>query len=454
MDFIHEEANDARNIFSRLRKKDFSGNTGIAIKNSSYQLMTNLFMKIGSLFFTIIIARLLLPEKMGLYSLALSTIVLFSVFSDLGVGSALLTFVSKNIGKNNPSKAKGYFKKLLKWKVYLLLISGGILGISSYFIANYYYQKPIFFALLAGIFYIPIQGAIGFLETLFRADNNFRTPAFKEIFFQILRLIIVPLGILLLLNMNLSNQKVVFGILMSLVFLYFLMCIYLFINAKKKISFLKAKEEKLTEKETKNLIKFILPLSTIALSGIFFGYIDTLMLGHYVSESFIAYYGAAFSLVGAASVLIGFTATSLFPIFARKSGKELEEIFKKTRNFTLLIASFGAVFTYFVAKYVVLVAYGVEYLPSSGLLKIFSILIFVLPLSALYVSYFTAKEKTKSLMWILIVSTVVNIVLNVVGINYGLNNYGEIGGVYGACIATVISKLFYLVGLGVFRNRG
>ncbi|NCA80885.1 MAG: hypothetical protein EOM76_12040, partial [Sphingobacteriia bacterium] len=74
----------------------------------------------GSLIFTIIVARLLLPDKMGLYNLALSTIVLLSVFSDLGIGEAILTFVSKMSGVGKNAKAKGYFKRLFKWKKNLI----------------------------------------------------------------------------------------------------------------------------------------------------------------------------------------------------------------------------------------------------------------------------------------------------------------------------------------------
>ena len=69
--FIKNEAKDAKEILKRIKNKDFSGNEGRAIKNSSWQIATTLTAKIGSLLFTIIIARLMLPEIYGLYGLAL-----------------------------------------------------------------------------------------------------------------------------------------------------------------------------------------------------------------------------------------------------------------------------------------------------------------------------------------------------------------------------------------------
>ena len=55
MGLIKEEESDIKKIFKRIKSKDFSGNTGLAIKNSAYQFSTNIVQKIGSLIFVIII---------------------------------------------------------------------------------------------------------------------------------------------------------------------------------------------------------------------------------------------------------------------------------------------------------------------------------------------------------------------------------------------------------------
>lgn len=91
---IKEEIKETQEILDRIKRKDFEGNAGRVIKNSSWQIATTLTAKIGSLIFTIIIARLMLPELYGLYGLALSTILFLSIFNDLGIGAALNTFLS------------------------------------------------------------------------------------------------------------------------------------------------------------------------------------------------------------------------------------------------------------------------------------------------------------------------------------------------------------------------
>lgn len=451
--FVAQEESDLKNIFNRFKKRNFSGNTGQAIKNSSYQLAQNLIMKFGSLLFTIIVARMLLPERMGLYSLALSTILFFSAFSDFGISTAIITFISKSLGKNSPERAKAYAKKLFKIKGYLLIACMVVLLASAYYVSNFYYKKPIFFALLAGALYIPAMSLVSFVEQLFKSTNNFRMPLVKEIIFQILRLILIPLGILVLLKTNISNSGIVAMMILILTMCYFISLLIFLIVAKKKLSFLKGKSEKLNSSDVRELRRFILPMSLTVLSGIFFGYIDTLMLGHFVESSYIAYYGAAFSLVGSAIAIISFTSAALFPLFSKLEGISLEKLFRKSRNITILISLASGIFTFFVAYYIVRLAYGVAYLNSVAVLKLFAILVFILPISGIYDNYIFSRGKTKFLAILIALSTILNIGFNYFGITYGIAHYGAIGGVYGACAATILSRIIYLFGVIEFRKR-
>ena len=117
---VGEKTKGIGEIWKRMKKRDLKGNSGQLIKNSSWQLATSLTAKIGSLVFTIILARLMLPEIYGLYGLTLSTILFMGIFSDFGIGTALITFLSKTLDKN-PQKAKGYFYLLTKYKILLII---------------------------------------------------------------------------------------------------------------------------------------------------------------------------------------------------------------------------------------------------------------------------------------------------------------------------------------------
>jgi len=85
-------------------------------------------------------------------------------------------------------------------------------------------------------------------------------------------------------------------------------------------------------------------------------------------------------------------------------------------------------------------------------LKYFSILLIVLPLSAIYDSYLVSQKRTKVIAWLLVGTTIINIVLNYVGISYGLR-FGMFEAVLGACFATIVSRMIYLLGVITFKKR-
>lgn len=451
--FLGSENLGLRDLLGKFGRGDFSENNSKIIRNSTRQFIQNVIFKFGSLVFTIILARILMPKLMGLYSLALATIVLFASFSDLGIGFAITSLISKRLGNGENKKAKGYFNKLLRWKIYLLIFTSGILLISSYFISEYYYHKPIFFALLAGALYIPTFSLLSFVEQLFYASEKFKRPLIKEFIFQIARLVLVPLGLLFFFKLGFSGIGAVSLSILIVVLSYMLALFYLSYYAWKKISFLKEKEEPLTLQESTDLKKFIYPLSATALMGLFFGYVDVLMLGHYISSEFIAYYEVAFGLVGGVSAILSFIASAALPTFSRNTGASLEKMFKITRNVTLLFSFIAAIFTYLLAKIIIKLAYGSAYLPAEVVLRYLSVLVIILPMTLLYLNYYISQKKTKRIAYLLLSSTILNVILNFFAINFGLSNYGEMGAVLGATIATIISRAVYALGFIIKRNE-
>jgi len=313
---IKSEEKDIKDIWRRIKKRDFSGNTGLAVKNSIYNLSTTLISKFGSLIFVVILARLLMPELFGYYSLALSTILIFAAISELGIGKAIVRFVSHSLGKNNKKKAKNYMIYFGKIKFFFTLLSVLLLLIFSKFIAENYYQKPIFLALLAGVFYISFTKIVSFLKSILNSFNNFRNVLFKEILFQISRIILVPLVVVCAMKLSLLDELILFYIILALAISYLITGAYLLFVTKKK-SYLKPKGSRgLSKEDKKDVNRFVLLTAVISLSGVFFGNIDKIILGRFVAGEFIGYYQAAFSLIGALTSLSAFGAV-LLPIFSR-----------------------------------------------------------------------------------------------------------------------------------------
>ncbi|MBC8435131.1 oligosaccharide flippase family protein [archaeon] len=428
INYLKEEA---FGITKRLLKRDFSGETGLAVKNSIFQFSTNVVSKIGSLLFTVILARLLLPEKFGLYSLALSTIILIGGFSDLGIGTTLVRYVSRE-----NKKAGGYIKYLAKLKITLTLLVSLVLIGSAYWLANNFYSKPIFYALLAGSIYILSVSFTGFIASIFQAENNFKWPLFKEIFFQILRLVILPLTILF--TIGYSTELFLMYIFIALSVCYLISLFFLIPRLKKYTG------DSLKSKQKEEVNKYILPLSATVLSGVFFGYIDTIMLGRFVASEFLAYYQAAFALASSAIVLVSFSAV-LFPIFSRISGKRLRVGLKKSIFVTIPLSILAMVGTILIAPFIVNLVYGTEYSPAILLLRVLALIFITDPLIGIFSSYHYSQGNTKKVAKAVIFSTGVNIILNYTFITYLLATTGSMyNAVLGAAAATLISRSVYL----------
>lgn len=442
---------EAFGFTKRLLKRDFSGYAGMAVKNSIYSFLTSSLAKVGSLLFTAILIGstflvklfslfgielkpILTPELFGLYSLSLSTILIFAGFSDLGIGNALIRYISK-YNKNS----KGYIYYLAKLKVFLTSVVALALIISSYFIASFY-QKPIFLALIAGALYILSTSLLGFISGFFQAENNFRIIFWRELLFQVIRLILVPIAIIH--SLAYSTQFILFVTFTTLSLCYFLALLFLKLNLKKY----HGKTLSLSQKKEVN--KFILPLTFTALSGTFFGYIDIIMLGKFVEASYIAYYQAAFALLGSGITILSFSAV-LFPIFSRLKGARLLSGLRKSIVVTLPISILGGAFTYFIAPLAIFYIYNADYLPAVRILQALAILFITDPLISVYSSFFVSEGKSSFVAKVLIISTLLNIILNYTLITY-LLQFGSYYAVFGAVTATVVSRFIYL-GMFIFR---
>jgi O-antigen/teichoic acid export membrane protein len=451
MDFLSGIKGDLKNIFRRLKTSDFSGNIGMAMRNSTYQFSTGIIAKIGSLIFTIILARLLMPELFGLYSLALSTILIFAAFSDLGIGETLVRFVSRELGKGNISKAEVYSRYLIKIKLFLTSFISLILILLSNFISDNYYHKPISLALLAGGIYVFIASFVVILQSILQAYNLFRPIIYKELLFQVVRIILVPVVILLSLKNLLNGETILFLIIIIFDFAYLLIAGLLYFFSRKHIFSAKFLSKNLSEKEKKKINKFIFITSFLVLSGVFFGYIDIIMLGYFVSSEYIGYYQGAFSFISAIIPLLTFSG-ALLPVFSRLNKKNARIIFEKTIKILSVVSIMVFLFVIFAAKYLILITFGSEYLASVNILRIFSLLFLSIPVITIYSTYFTSFGKPEIVSRYLVISTIVNIILNYLFISY-LLNYSPLYAIYGAAIATVISRYIYMFLLMFYKRR-
>ncbi len=446
--FISSETKEVFSIFNRIKNRDFKGNSGMAIKNSAYQLAYTFVSKAGSLLFTIILARILMPELFGLYSLALVTILVFSFFSDLGAGSTLVKFISSEISKNRLSKAKAYALYLLKIK---LLITGGVLIVFLLLAKplEIYYHKPIFLILLSGSLYLFSISLASFFQGFFQSLNDFKTPFLREALFQGIRLLAVPALAFYLVSKSISGENVLVAVLVSLGILWAVMALFL-VSFARKTSLFASKKVELKSKEKKEANLFLKSLLAFSVFSLILTYSDVFVLGGFVSAEYIGYYQAAMGLIGALSTLVLFS-NSLLPVFSRMKEGALEIGFNKALKLTAIISFALFILVFPLSGIIIPLLYGEAYAPAIPFFQGLCLLLLLWPFTAMYNGYFIAKGKPEVIKNLLIFTTCFNLALTFTLVYY-FSQQSPSAAVLGLIFGTAFSNLVYLMGCA-WRRR-
>jgi stage V sporulation protein B len=405
------------------------------LKNSIFNSSLVLVKNIGGLIFTIILIRLLvLPDLFGIYNLAISVGFLLFTFADLGINSTAVRYISLAIGKDDKILARSYFVYLLKFKMFLVVFLSIALILFSGIISLYVFNKPELAMPLriAGIFMF-LQSIADFLDSIFTAFQKFEYPLLRHIIFETARLVIAPAFIFL----GFSVSGAILGMSLSLVGA-FTASVYIF---KRHYSYLLSGET--TNIDKKGITKFLGYLTIGSLSGVFYGYVDTIMLGIFMEAKYIGFYKAAYMIIFGFMGLISITGI-LLPVFTQLEGKDLKNALDKISKYSFMLSFPCAIGIAFLAEEMIRLIYGEAYLPALIPLYALVLLILVNPIEIFGV-LFTAKGKPEYPTKLGIISSFFNIVLNyILIIKLGM---------LGAAVATVFSRYFNTIGLFLISKK-
>ncbi|MAG61420.1 hypothetical protein CMI43_01210 [Candidatus Pacearchaeota archaeon] len=419
-------------------------NDGIAI-SSFWNFIMILFSRLGGLFFVIIIARYLLPERFGIYNLSISISLILLYFLDSGINQSLLRYVSEALGENNKKLAKANFKYLLKLKLFIALILSGLLALIAYPLSYYLFNKPdLFLPIIFSGIYLFFSSFGSFYNSYFYIIKKVNYLTIKQFLFEVLRIS----GVLILFTL-VSKKYYVIGTIGVLSLTILLSSLYLIYNLRRLSPYLFEKSDE--EVNKKRIIKFFIYMGAMGSLLVVFGYIDTIIIGILLESSYVGFYSAALALTGGiwSFLNIGYI---LLPAFTQMKNNDLEISINQVFRYTSILA-IPSIFGIFVlGNYLIKTIYGPEYLPAVLPFYILSLLILIVPLNGVMISLFSAKEKPKYIINVILASIVLNIVLDIVLIDL-FSKISLDTAIAGAAVATIISESFYLSGLLIYTKR-
>lgn len=425
-----------------IRKKSL---TKEVLEGSFYNLTATIINRVGGLIFIIVLARFLMPEGFGIFSLATSIALMLFTFADLGINTTMLRYISYSLEKKKKKKAYAYFYYLFKIKIILTSVIAISLLLSAYPLSIFIFKKPeLSFPLILSAIYLFFLSIQGFFEFLFYAFKKVNYLSIKEIILQSLRIFLIIFIFLLI--------AVKYYIIAALLVLIFstLIVLFLIVVWIKKIepSIFKKSKEKIDKKRA---LKFLGYISIGSISGAFFSYIDIIMLGIFVSAIYIGYYKAASSLVfGIVGFFVFFNI--LLPIFVGLKKENYEKVFNKTFKYLMMLVIPAAFGLATLGRYFVRAIYGYDYLSAYLPLFFLSFLLIENIGSGLFSTFFAAREKLRPAVILAVISVFLNIILNYFLISYFLR-YSELYAITGAAVATLTSKYLFFIGMGIIIKK-
>jgi len=415
----------------------------IAIKGSAYNFLSLLVSKFGGLIFTIIIARMLLPELFGVYALALSIVTVIATLTDIGIDNTFLRYLSDSIGKKNKKLSRGYIRYIFKIKLYLILFSVIILLIFSKYLSYSIYENPLlFYPLILSCLFIISDSLKSFLGAIFIAKRDFKPLVFFDFSLQTLKILFSVLAILIF-----TDSLRISGIFLAFfVSSFFTLILMFFVLLKKDKSILLGNTEYIDKSNINSYWKYMVFASV---SLVFFGSIDILMLGKFVSPEYIGYYRSAMSLILTVASILSLS-WAFFPIFTQIKGVRFHRGFNKILRYILILSIPATAGIIFIAKYLIKAIYGNEYILGAIPLYFLALLIITTPIIGLYSTIFQSKNKPEVVSKSVFLSLFVNIILNIVAIL--LFDGKPLFIIAGVGLATSLSRIF-LLGLLIFHAK-
>jgi len=382
----------------------------------------------------VMLVRYITQSEYGIFSLASVLLSIFVVISTLGLEVGSTRQIAYYRGKGDASKVRGVVLSSLQVAVISSILLSLVLFFTSNLISINIFHSPELSA-PSKLFSIaiPFTVLIGILTSIFRGFDKVEPKVyFQHIGSRVLSLLFLLTVILL----RLPFLGVIYAYVASVVFT----CIALAIFTIKKLPLpipLTRGADAIINPLGKELVLFSLPLLAVVMLGSIIIWTDTLMLGYFRMPSDVGLYNAALPLASLLAITLTAMNFLYIPIMSQLYAKNQTEEIK--RSYAVLTKwAFSATLPVFLVVFlfpeaVLNILFGSRYIGAAFALQILALGFFIHTIPGPINSTLVVMGKTRFLMWSALITTIVNIILNIFLI--------PPLGIIGAAIATASSFL-------------
>jgi len=396
------------------------------LKNTFWLAFSQALVKLIKLLLVIYVAKILSTVEYGKFCYALSFAGLFAVLVDMGINSI---FVREMASDNEKQK---FFASLLSFKILLAFLVWICIFSLSFVISADVSVRWNIWILGASVV---IAGLASFFLCFFQAHQKMELTVIADV---IQALSTTALGLFLIFKVPLS-QYLSLGYLAGSICLL-LTAIWLASVNQYHIGI------GFDVKIWGEFLKMSWPLALGSLFINAFSATDSLMIGYMKNVEEVGFYNAAQRIMTLAALPVGFIATSFFPALSKASKQgltEVQKIFDFESEIVIILALpivFGGVA---LAPRLISYVYDAKFLPAVLVLRMLLIVLLFHYFSYPFNQILVAHNKQVVTFWITVVTSLIDIVLNLMLIpRYGL---------YGATATTIVSAFISFIALlGIF----
>jgi len=377
-------------------------------------------------------ARYLGVAGFGILSFAVAFTAIFAVFGDLGLSTLTVREVARD-----KSLAPKYVANVSMMKIILVAITFGLIALTIN-LMGYPEEtiKVVYLLALSVIF-------AAFTQIFYSIFQAFERMEFQSIG-QILSAALILGGVIFVIKHGLS--------VIGFAYLYFIASVialgYSFAVMKLKFSNpASASTAKVMEFDWsfwKLVLREAWPLGVIAVCVIIRLKVDTVLLSVMKDDSAVGLYNAAYRIIDISTVIPGMFMAAVFPVMSRyhqNSASAFNFVYEKSFKYLLALALPMALVVTLLARPIISLVFGSQFIGSIGALQILIWAGATMYVSMLVGTAFVTANKQMLSMKLVIVSLILNIVLNLILIP----KYSYIG----AAATAVASEVFGLF-LGIF----
>ena len=410
------------------------------MKNSFILVIGNLLFRLGGYINRLFMSRLLGPEGYGLYGLTLPFQGIFQILSAGGLPPAIAKYVAEYNAQDKKAIIREIMNIATKYMILMALLLSIILLFSSDFIANNIFNKPlVVWPLRAVCLITPFSVVVGAMRGAYQGVYKNEYTVYNRLAEQVGTIVFACLFVICGLYAMGAVLGSAAGFIISAI-----TAVYLY---KKHISpmFISDESLNLTKHEELKLlgmlIKFAIPVTITALSEMAIYDVGTLIIGIYMLSTDVGFYNSADPIARIPLVISLSISTVLLPATAEAytlhNQKLLEEYVSDCLRYCIITVLPLCIIISIFSTPVLGLLFGFEYLPACGVL---SILVIGMSFYSIYMvcsSILQGTGNPKTPMYILILGTILNIILNALFVQYM--------GINGAAFATTITTAILMI---------